>query len=341
MSRLITTRFPAKCRKCGGTIPAHSRAYWRKGYGSTHESCEQNKAPIPRPANIPTVGNKPPAPKLPTAEITGVVDFADVKQGFLDATRGKNPCVKNASGIETLLNSWTNETSFIGADIFSMQRWLENGYKVEGLRNVSPSITPNRKRRRLVFAEEGEMLIDEMMSGSDFPFLQWEQRERKPGMRVNIGYNFFGSVAASVIADYALFVAKTLAAIEEMGIDAEVNVYSRGYGRYEEKGTKRSLTETLIRVKKENEATDFTQWSAILAPSGFRHLVWTSYNMIGDQLGLKLTYGYGSPAWPADWQIQWDDESRTLAIMPSAKAASFPMQAMSDQARTLLNTIVR
>ena len=49
----------------------------------------------------------------------------------------------------------------------------------------------------------------------------------------------------------------------------------------------------LIRVKRPNEVSDFTEWSALFAPTGYRHLGFCAKLVAGDKIGLVCSSGLG------------------------------------------------
>jgi hypothetical protein len=328
--KLITTRFPANCRKCGNKIPEGSQAYWRKGYGSVHPACNET-----RPEERPSAA----IPKVPAAE-ENAIDFLDIKDKFLsvlDGIPGYDSGV-NVNNWKRYHSMWSESknSDWSGATGEDMRAWISRGFHVEGLRNVGIDIHPERMRRKLKYSEEGEMQIDLMLSGFDYPFLEWEKREKKPGMRIDIGLCFNAHIDVKVIAAYSKWIAQALYAIELQGIDAEVNLAMVTRGTYRSRPI---LTRTLIRVKKENEASDFTNWSAMFSPAGFRMLGFTAFNEIGDRNGWEALSSLGSAEGSNSWNVGWDEESRILRISEDQRGSVFPAEIMSDKLRAILRSL--
>jgi len=325
-AKLIRTRYAATCRKCGKNIPAGSQAMWKKGYGSIHLVCD------------PETGKEPTPSTMQAAET--ILDYSEVREAFLKNAESLTYSLRklNSDRWEHFHNQWesANASGWYGASLDDVKAWISRGFHVEGLRNIGADIAPERKRRKLKYAEEGEMQIDLMLSGFDFPFLEWEKREKKPGLRVDIPLSFNANTDAELIAQYQRWVAQTLYTIETLGIDPEVNLVIQTERSY--KG-KRGIHSLLIRVKKENEASDFLNWSAMFSPGGFRMLGFAAMALAGDKRGWQLRSDLGRAVSQGSWGVAWNEESRKLEIQANHSARSFPADVMTDRLRNILNTV--
>jgi hypothetical protein len=324
MAKLITLKYSARCRKCQQTIPARERAFWTKGYGSVHVHCKKDE----------------PAKPKPSADLhVSVMDYADIRDRFLAAASGDFSGT-NKKRWEDHSRRWNEatESGWEGATLDNMKAWINRGFQVEGLRNVGADIDPERIGRKLRYAEEGEMQIDLMLSGFDYPFLQWDKREKKPGMQINVGVCFNAHTDVELIAAYTQWVAQVLFAIESQGIDPEVNLTMATTGTFSN-GPRRHRT--LIRVKKENEASDFANWSAMFSPGGFRMLGFSAEFLIGDREGWTVVSSLGQAASGKAWNVSWDAETRTLEISENMNQTSgeFPADEMSDKLRAIMAEI--
>ena len=327
MAKLIVTRFPATCRKCRKPIAAGTRAYWTKGYGSTHTDCQTEK---------PTTAEKPSADFHES-----VIDYAEVRDRYLAALNGDISGL-NSDRWKDFHKRWNDEGSdWFGASAEDMKAWISRGYRVEGLRNVSADILPERKSRRVRFAEEGELQVDLALSGFDYPFLQWDKRERKPGMRIEIGVCFNAMTDAELISAYTRWVAQALHSIETAGIDPEVTLTMKTEGAFPGSGPNRH--KSLVRVKRENEASDFTNWSAMFSPGGFRHLCFAAEILTGDKNGWKVSSSLGRAMSAEKWDVRWDSDKRALLIGENHNdmRGPFPEEEMTTKLREIMAEISR
>jgi hypothetical protein len=159
--------------------------------------------------------------------LENTLNYADLKTAYIDLVNGGKVCKRagNQSKAAELATSWQRKTSFYGPNSKSVIEWLHKGYRAPGL-TLDPPIDPIRKRRRLKYGDEGELQLDLMWSGHDYPWLDWTKRDLMPGMRVDIMYNFVCTTSVQVIIDYCQFVLRSLIALESAGIDLEVWISS-------------------------------------------------------------------------------------------------------------------
>jgi len=314
----ISVRHGAPCRACKQMIPAGSEAIWRKGYGIRHLTCTPD-------------GGRPQKPVQGRNSFP--FDYAEVRDTFqklVDQGTLRTKVQSNTRVHERNLETWQRDSSWIGCTIQDMRDFIANGYRVAGIEDLHPDLVPVRKRRRLKFDEDGELQVDLVASGFDYPFLQWEQREKKPGMVVNVSVDFNANVSAQVIRDYQTWVARMLTALENEGYDVEVNVRMGLRDTWKNSGT----NDVLIRVKRENEAVDFSRWSAMFSPGGFRMLGFTAIVMAGDREGKPVNSSLGS-ATSSKWGVSFDTETRILSVNCEG-SRDFPAARMTDDLKTAL-----
>lgn len=268
--------------------------------------------------------------------LENTLEYNDLKEGYIKSVKGESVCSsgENNKHIQELVSSWRHKSNFYGPSSEEVIFWLHNGYRQPGL-TLDPPIDPIRKRRRLKFAEEGELQLDLMWSGHDYPFLQWDQREVMPGINVEIRVNFVASTNVDVIIAYNRWILRALIALEEAGVDLEVNLstkstsmFKRGYEQLHQN----------IRVKKVGEQTDFLAWSPMLSPGGFRHLVFLSYIVASDMVGKVAANGLGRGTNQGDkWAVVFDNETGKLKFQCPWAPYDFPETEMEMQLRDVLN----
>lgn len=327
MEKLISLRYAGHCRKCGKEIPAGSQALW---YGHRHgvshyPSCSPE-----------TPDAKPQRPK--TNERVFIIDWGRVRDTYLSLiNKTKTPeqvCKRshNQSVLAQEYGKWARGDDWTGATGEQMKSWITSGFHVPGIENATPDLIPLRTRRRLKFDEDGELQLDLVYSGFDYPFLEWEKRARKPGMRLEIGICFSAHTQASVISHYERWIAQALTTLEESGYDLEVTI--SGAVRDSWKGNP-GIERTLIRVKRENEASDFAEWSALFSPGGFRHLMFLAMILAADDSGQDIEWHLGIP-FGLDWSISLEEQTRTLTLDNPKSPASFPEATMTEQFISLI-----
>lgn len=311
--KIMISRYAGKCRKCGNAIPAGERVQWQgKGRGVIHyPSCQKSE----------------PEAKQKTQDGRLVqFPFGELREAYMNPNfRHARP--SNNSRLDECKRIHWADASWAGCSIAEMQGYLQNGYKVEQLGSPPTDLLPKRKRRRLLFTEDGEVQVDLALSGFDYPFLEWEKRERKPGMRVNIGLAFSCGTDTAVVAAYETWCARMLYTLEEIGYDLEINV-SVPVTSMSNQSNER--TDVLLKVKGENEASDFTQWSALFSPGGFRHLGILSMQLASDKLGEDCTGFHGYPV-KDEWGIEFDSDQRTMKVQCSSGSSQFPEAMMTER----------
>lgn len=266
-----------------------------------------------------------------------ISNFADLKQSYLDAVAGKRVCKNdsNEGKLRELVRGWSRKSSFYGPASREVADWLHNGYRQEGLR-LDPPVQPIRKRRRLMYGDEGELQLDLAWSGHDYPFLNWTKRETMPGMRVDVLFNFQAGTNVQVIIDYCRFVLRALIALENAGIDLEIWISSDSYNIF----TGSNSGDTLynhIQVKKEGEQNDYLGWSAVLSPGGFRHLMFLDYVIASDFHKRRVSSGLGRGSNSGQpWHIEYDLDTRSLIFKCPWYPSSFPQEEMEMQLREVI-----
>lgn len=328
MQKLITLRFPSKCKKCGGTLPAGSRALWLgHGKGAMHELC-------PNPA-------EPAQAQKGRAADEFTIDYNELRNSFsrfmanpMDVYREK----KNSRAGSSLREEWT--TDWAGCSPAEMQQFIDEGYRVEGLTDVT-ALIPARPRRKVRYLDEGdEMLLDLAWSGSDEPFIEWEKRVSRPGLSVEIHTVFSAIVDSKLITSYQRWIARALQTLDESGNDLEVTlVINASSLMADRRGTK---TSTRIRVRKPGEAADFANWSAMFSPGGFRMLGIMAMGIHADRAGSLIDDGYGLPEAYGDWEVAYDAERNTIVIGNKNdwdSRAEFPEFEMTEKLRNVLHKL--
>jgi hypothetical protein len=269
--------------------------------------------------------------------LENTLNYADLKTAYIDLVNGGKVCKRagNQSKAAELATSWQRKTSFYGPNSKSVIEWLHKGYRAPGL-TLDPPIDPIRKRRRLKYGDEGELQLDLMWSGHDYPWLDWTKRDLMPGMRVDIMYNFVCTTSVQVIIDYCQFVLRSLIALESAGIDLEVWISSDNTDVFMN-GDRNDKLYNHVQVKKEGEQTDYLGWSAMVSPGGFRHLMFLDYILAADALGRDISRGLGRGTNHGQpWDVTFEPGERFLRFYCPWSPWSFDEKEMEMKLREVI-----
>lgn len=329
MQKLITLRYAGKCRKCSGTIASGERAYFLgSGKGVQHVQC-----PDDSPRNEPEIKS----PTVDTSDST-ILDYAELAKAYKDFQTDPMAVYrheKNRSPGESR-NAAIHNASWSGCTVQEMNMWISDGYRISGLSDIQ-SLIPAKPRRKLVYGEEGdELLLDVAWEGSDTPFIEWEKRNRKPGLSVEIGMVFSAATDSRLIAEYQTWVARALQTLDENGVDMEVNLVIKTSGANDERYSGKEKLN--IRVRKAGEAADFSSWSAMFSPGGFRHLGILGIGIMVDKQGGRISHGYGSPRQHGSWDVMYDPE-RNVLVIGECSRGPFPQVEMTEKLVAVLKQL--
>lgn len=264
------------------------------------------------------------------------IPFTDLKDAYIRAVAGQDVChfKKNNDHVAEMVQAWREKSSFYGPSSKEVIEWLHKGYQQPGL-TLDPPIEPVRKRRRLKYGEEGELQLDLMWSGHDYPFLDWTKRDTLPGMRVDIRTNFVSSTPVDIPIAFYRWVLRALVALESAGIDVEVWLTGENQGIFQ--GDSGNYLMNHVQVKKQGEQTDLLSWSPMLSPGGYRHLTFLSY-IIGSDSHKKIaksSLGHG-PAARLGWTVSFDPDTSELRFACPYSPRDFPESEMDTQLRLVL-----
>jgi hypothetical protein len=215
--------------------------------------------------------------------------------------------------------------SFAGCTREEMRGWIDDGYLAAGMK-LKP-VTNTRPRRKMRFAEEGELQVDMALSGHDTPYLTWGKRTRTPGLKLKVELAVRASTPAAVLKDYAEWLAALVAGMQGKGIDLEVDVVSRAKGVVKDSPQQ---VDVGVRVKRFGRKSDLKSWGAIMSPGGFRHLIFLARIMACEAHGKVASPGFGASFGPA-WGVDFDEKARTLTVKCAAVSAEFPREEMDRQ----------
>ena len=292
-----------------------------------------------RHIQCPNADAENPASETVNVNFEHTLSFTELRDSFRLFSEGTFTKLKQDENRKRMAeiagSSWSDER-FSGGKISDTLEWLDRGFIVEGLAGVDSSLFPARPKRKFRYADEGdEMLIDLVLAGVDEHYQVQEKRIAKPGLKVEIGCTFNAGMPAKLIADYQRWVARMLSSLDEAAIDCEINLVTRSKGSY--RGDE--ITEHKVNVKRAGEASDFASWSAMFAPTGFRHLSFAQIVLGADFHGKHVAYGLGSAQYEKQWLIEYDENENLLRIGNPGDSREFPEFEMTEKFRAILTKL--
>lgn len=266
---------------------------------------------------------------------TIVIDYGDVKRKFLATVeRGegwssqpmdhycrqmhRDPYKKN--------DGWSGGT---GADTL---KYIREGYFAPEFAHSAEYVPRGEKIRNVWNDEEGDVDAGRLLAGNDDFFLGSQKRPHRPGLRVQIEFAFAWTVSSKTIQEYGAWVAGFLASLEQTGFDLVVDMWIPLDELFQ---YARGRTNVLMRVKRHNEVSDFTEWSALFGPTGYRHLGFTAKCVAGDKVGKRVSDYFGMTIGGKSWGLEYDREQSLVSITCNQRAGGgerFPFEALNKKA---------
>jgi hypothetical protein len=225
-----------------------------------------------------------------------VIEWADLKAAFLDFYNGGTP---------------TKGLSMHHAEF-----------------PVTSEYVPSRPSRRMVFSEDGELDLTLAWSGHDYPYLEWEQQRQKPGIKVVAEFGFSSACDHREIAKYGAWVLGILEGLETMGYDIELDLTFTTGNQNDSVPSRNENFQTIVRVKRENELTDLSDFSALFSPGGYRILMFIAASLAADKIGATLSSSLGKCNIRKD-DVSYDTETGILRIDKNQREDDFDQEGMT------------
>ena len=257
---------------------------------------------------------------MPLEHTIGYADLA-AAWSALDADLSSLPTRQQPAGAQ--IRGF--DRGFAGCTREEMRGWIDNGYLADGMK-LKPAVN-SRPRRKMRFAEEGELQVDMALAGHDTPYLTWGKRTRTPGMKIKVELAVRASTPATVLKDYAEWLSALVAGLQGRGFDLEIDVVSRAKQVVFQQATQVDLS---VRVKRFGRKSDLKSWGAIMSPGGFRHLIFLGRILACEAHGKVASPGFGGSFGPS-WGLEFDEKARTLTVKCAAQSTRFPREEMDRQ----------
>lgn len=258
-----------------------------------------------------------------------VIEWDDLRAEFMRvANGGKHPQAAFNQTIQRGSDPYMAQR-FYGDSVAGMVDKLEHGFTSPEIAGAEAYVKEIRLPQ-IIFDEEGENVdVCAALAGDDEPFFQWEDIPHKPGIKIVAELAFLGTTNVRVIGEYGAWLAGLIANLEGEGVDVELDIAlpsERGLVDNDP----RSANQMIIRVKRAGEVRDFTDYSALFSPGGFRLLGFCARAMACQEWGVKCSSGFGHSL-NREWGVAWDDSERTLYVTRPATPYEFPADQMTAE----------
>jgi hypothetical protein len=257
---------------------------------------------------------------------------ADIRQAWGRIMDGENPFSDRQNGsciVLANLDQWRSEKAdeWIGATGREIDHRLTHGYAVEEADiPVTGGQTEFVLPTMLWDEEEGDLFIDQVLSGEDAYRVQWEEVEAPKSLTIRACIGMHAGTLAEVLGDYMTWLLKVVDAAQRRGVTPTVELWIGTNGSYERHP--REKTRIRIPLVKSGEIIDVDSWRAYLTPGAFRSLGFVAMGLAADRTknARRLTYGLGSPT-NQSWNVTVEDG--VMEVECPGGASSFPEEHMN------------
>lgn len=217
-----------------------------------------------------------------------------------------------------------------------IEKWLQSGYSTTAIQGLAEFTPPIREKRKLVFDEEGdEFHLDLAYSGSDRYMSYMTKQPNIPGVALDCVVTFSAAISAQVVNAYNAWICQTAYSLESAGIDAQITLNFRvedtivGY---------KGLTNTKVKVKSENELTDFVSFSPMLSPAAFRAFLFCATALHAESKSRDASYGLGRGPSELQFGVKHDPAKSTIQVTSQREGnpKEFPADRMTREFRQAL-----
>lgn len=238
--------------------------------------------------------------------------------------------------VRDTVERWRYKSDFYGGVTDDMKNYVRNGYRTgsvlgEFLPGVLRTHDGSAQRGRWLWSDTGDEIdVGLALSGDVTPFRSFEPSPTAGGLNVQALYSFTADTSHEIIAQYGAWIARLLATATGAGVSPSLTIDQ--YSRELSDNSQNAIIRT--RVKTETEALDWNRYSCIFSPTGYRHLGFTGLMRAGasqDLLDGSMASGLGGCISPPEWDLAWDEPTRTLTVWSPMRPHSFPSQHLTDR----------
>ena len=264
-----------------------------------------------------------------------VIEWSEVKNAFTAAV--ENGTEVPGQPINEQIGRWyanpMKDDDWEGGSAAQTMKYVRTGYRAEHFAHSAEYAALSNKRHFTYNEDDGEIDLDRVFDGHDAIFLDREDRESRPGLRLMIEFAFAWTTDAEVISQYGAWVASLIKSLESSGFDLVIDLWLNldqlfVGDAYDQR------TNVFLRVKQENEQSNFTEWSALFGPTGFRQLGFLALCLAGVNNGGRVDGCFGTTIGGKDWGVTYDREVQQVTINVNQRAGDelLPIEKLNDAA---------
>lgn len=263
-----------------------------------------------------------------------VIEWTDLKQKVLKCLDKGEPWGSQPMGanLQAMHKRPYEKDQWQGGSGADTLKHLREGFSAPEFAHSAEYMPKALKRRNYWNDQEGDVDAGRLLAGNDDFFLGSEKRLSKPGLRVQIEFAFAWTVSSKTLQEYGAWVAGFLGSLESSGFDLVVDMWIPMNDIFQGVSGR---TNILIRVKQPNEISDFTEWSALFGPTGFRVLGFSAMCVAGDKIGQRVHSYFGMTIGDKTWGCEYRPEEGLVSINVNQRAGrdeAFPREKLNEQA---------
>jgi len=266
-----------------------------------------------------------------------IIEWPELKKSFTDAIENGTRFSDGQYNTNAKIEKWhirpLDTDEWEGGSAAMTMKYIRNGYRTDAFTHSAEYAAMSNKRHFTYNEDDGEIDLDRVFDGHDAIFLDREMRESRPGLRLMIEYGFSWTTSVEIIVQYGAWVASLIKSLESSGYDLVVDIYIPLDAVFQNDG-RGQRTNTFIRVKQENEQSNFTDWSVLFAPTGFRQLGFYALTMAAERNDRFVSSTYGQTISGKDWGVDYNRESQTVTVSVNQRSGTeyLPVDKLNDEA---------
>jgi hypothetical protein len=258
------------------------------------------------------------------------VEWADVKRRFVASVRdGERWGQAMQSTLRGLHDSPYRPNDWAGGSGADTLGWLDDGFRSADFEEAAIPVPVAEKVRVGWHEEDGDVDLGRLYGGYDDFYLKTSPSETRPGLKVTADCFFAASVSPATVRAYGAFVAKVIGTLEAQGYDLEVELAARVTALSDSR-SRSQRDDVCIKVKRPGELSDFTDWSALFAPTGVRHLVFTAFGVASEKVGEQQTSHMAMSLERSSFDVTYDADANHLRITGAQRSSTVDEQRMTD-----------
>jgi hypothetical protein len=262
---------------------------------------------------------------------SATITTQEVREEFFRTKEGKTT-IDDPGMAPTIdfIQSGHRDYDFYNTSAPDMADHLDNGFDPPGSLSVTIGGGENCIYPELVWSDEdGELMIDAVLSGEDDYRVQWEDVPSPRSIRVVAQVNMLASTPPEVLKEYCEFILEAVDGAAEQGGSPGLEIVH--YVREAVGGE--NECRFYIPLVNPGEEVDPTAWRAFFSTGGFRVLGFLARGIAAKRDGKRVCYGMGYSTGPG-WAVTMENDTLTITAPPSAQR--FPREDMERKLQDAL-----